>query len=84
LEYHARIGPKTESLQFIFTGGPLSEEQLAQIQLPADELSEWRWVALDDAVPLLTERMFNRISHAFRAYHSGQTIYLENQLEIKN
>ncbi len=84
LEYHARIGPKTESLQFIFAGGQLSAEQLAQIQLPADELSEWRWVALDDAVPLLTERMFVRIRHALGAYHSGQTIYLENQLRITN
>jgi 8-oxo-dGTP pyrophosphatase MutT (NUDIX family) len=84
LEYHARIGPKTESLQFIFDGGTLSAEQIMQVTLPADELSEWRWVALEDARELLSGYMFTRVSCALEAYHSGQTIYLENQLQITN
>lgn len=84
LEYHARMGAKTESLQFIFAGEPLSAAQIARITLPADELSEWRWVALDDARELLSGYMFTRVSFALEAYHSGQTIYLENQLQITN
>lgn len=84
VEYHARIGTKTESLQFIFDAQTLSAEDIARIKLPADELSEWRWVALEEARPLLTDRMFNRIRHALEARRSGQTIYLENQARVGN
>jgi 8-oxo-dGTP diphosphatase len=58
--------PRPDGWMFVFDGGHLSEDVAAQIRLPADELSEWRFVAVDELESFLLDRMVRRIRHAHR------------------
>lgn len=81
LEYQSTHGQLTESLQFIFDGGVLNDEQLMSIRLPADELSEYRFCAWDEAQSLLSPKLAQRLLFARRALQGGRMIYLENKEE---
>lgn len=70
---------RTESLHFIFYGGVLSEEQIASIHLPADELGEYRFLERDQALSLLKRRLCRRVAHALDLFAAGQTGYLEEE-----
>lgn len=69
--------PKPEMLLFMFDGGRLSAEQVLRIVLPTDELSEHRFVSLDDAEGLVTDRMLGRLKAAIPAMSSRATLYFE-------
>lgn len=69
--------PKNEGLMFLFDGGVIDEE-ISLIHLPADELSEFRFVDLDEAAMLVTPRMHRRIEGSLGARVSGSTAYLED------
>src|SRR3954451_25256301 len=48
-DYRRRVaGVRGDPLRFLFAGGVLTEAEVARIRLPPDELSEWRFVAIDD------------------------------------
>lgn len=55
-----RKDPELESYQFIFTGEEISEEKKRLIHLQKDELSEYRFLPISEAMPLL------RTSHQIR------------------
>jgi len=78
LDYVSRQGiAVTESLQFIFSGGVLTEAQIGAISLPQDELSEFRFVSWADAVSLVSPRMSKRIEYCLQALEKETAIYLE-------
>lgn len=62
----------------VFDGGMLTAEQLAQIQLPADELRSWAWCPEQEAGERLSEVLARRIAAALRARAQGTSVYLEN------
>ena len=74
--YQSPYGDTSESLQFMFEGGTLTQMQIDQITLPADELSEWRLVPLAIAIQVLTPKLAARIQLACE--HPNQTTYLED------
>ncbi len=76
VEYQAASDDTNESLQFVFDGGTINAQQIAQIKLPLDELSEWRFVPLATAVQLLAPKLARRIHIAYT--HPEQTLYAEN------
>ncbi len=71
-----------ESMQFIFLAEPLGKDRIAQIKLPAAELSDYRLVPPPDALPLLNERLRRRVAHCLHAVTQQQTLYLENQQQV--
>lgn len=71
-------GIKGDRVVFVFDGGLLSESQIASISLGEDELSECRFVTLDEALPLLGTMFEQRIPAALRARNQNRILYLEN------
>jgi 8-oxo-dGTP diphosphatase len=68
-----------ERLMFVFDAGVISDLEVAQIVLPADELSEFRFVTLAESQELLPERLALRVRQSLIALeHPPQTVYLEN------
>ena len=82
LDYNRPNDPKTESLMFVFDGGVLDESDIAAIQLPADELSEFAFFRRDSLPNTMTKPLKARVLAAWQQYDYGQTLYLENQQKV--
>lgn len=82
LEYQPGYSTGTESLQFIFYGGVLSEPEIAAIHLQAEELAGYRFCPRDEALSLLVGKLSQRLVFALRALDNGQILYLENKSEV--
>ena len=53
VEYSVGTGGRADKVVFIFYGGVLSDEEIARIRLPADELSEHKFLPIEAALSLL-------------------------------
>jgi len=71
-------GIKTESLMFIFFGGFLGDDELAQIQLPAKELTEYRFFRQNE-LPEMTDTLKRRVLVAWEQVGQGGALYTEEQ-----
>ena len=71
-----------DSLQFIFEGVTLTSTQLAQLRVPEDEISEYRFLPVEEAIATLPERMRPRVAAAVRSLERGVPIYLESGIEL--
>lgn len=78
IDYVHATPDKSENLQFIFHGGILTQEQIATIQLDGKELAEWRFASIDEARPLLSQKLATRIPHCLAARVAKSGIYLES------
>ena len=67
-----------DKLLFVFDGGVLTAEQVASISLQAEELAEYGYKAVDEAVGMLVPRLARRVLAAAEAHRTGMTAYLEN------
>ncbi|MGK5627661.1 NUDIX domain-containing protein [Streptomyces sp. URMC 123] len=56
---------------YLYDGGVLAAERLAEIRLQDSELLSWRMVALEDAAELLVPGVFRRVSRALAARAAG-------------
>ena len=70
-----------DSLQFIFEGVTLNSTQLARLRIPEDEISEYRFLPVEEAIATLPERMRPRVAAAVRSLDRGVPIYLESGIE---
>jgi 8-oxo-dGTP diphosphatase len=77
VDYRPQEKQVTESLQFVFAGGVLPPALIERICLPADELSEYRFVAPEEALPLLSPHLRRRVEAALEAASAESTVYLE-------
>jgi ADP-ribose pyrophosphatase YjhB (NUDIX family) len=66
-----------EGLMFIFYGGVLLEQEIATIQLPMQELSEFRFVKPAEVSLLLTPTLSKRVLSSLEVIDGEQTLYLE-------
>lgn len=82
LEYQSAHPAGTESLMFIFYGGVLDGEAIQSIQLPEDEISDFRFCSRQEALGLLVGKLAERMVFAFKAMDEGRLIYLEDKREI--
>jgi DNA-binding transcriptional MerR regulator/ADP-ribose pyrophosphatase YjhB (NUDIX family) len=73
-----RDGIAIEGLLFVYDAPALSDEQMAAITLPADELEAWAWCDEKQLQRRLPGHMLRRITAARRAQAEGETFYLEN------
>lgn len=82
LEYQPAFNAGTESVQFIFYGGVLSEQEIAAIRLQAAEIAEYRFCPREEALSLLAGKLAERMKFGLRALDEGQIIYLEDKAEL--
>ena len=78
MNYSSPSTERTESLSFIFDGGILEPELIAQIRLPRSELEPFRFVAVKELPTLLISASARRVICAFDALEAGETWYLED------
>ena len=71
-----------DSLQWVFDGGMLSPDQIAQVALPPHELSAYEFVPIGDLAGLLPEVLVVRLQVAHKARERGTTAYIENGLVV--
>lgn len=64
------------ALMFVFDGGELTAAQTEAIRAAPDELSDWRFVAVDDLDALMVPRLAKRIRTCLALASAG--IYLES------
>jgi 8-oxo-dGTP diphosphatase len=77
VDYMPQEHEKTESLQFIFDGGRLSTEQIQAIRLQEEELSEYRFSPVEEAISLLAINVARRIRPSLKALQANGAVYLE-------
>jgi len=74
---HVSDKSKGESLQFIFYGGKLDEEEIKKIKIDGKEIVEYKFMATDDALRLLSESSRIRLSKCLKALKNDTAIYSE-------
>ncbi len=79
VDYNSSTPDYVESLMFLFATESLDAATIATIQLPPDELSEYRFVTVSEATGLLGSRVGRRLATVL-ADRSDVGVYLENQL----
>lgn len=76
----AREGvPAYDSLQFIFLGGTLTDEEIASIKLQTDELDEYKFVSADEALQLLRPALAARVRASLEAIKNNRPNYTERK-----
>lgn len=68
---------KDENIQFIFYGGILTNEQISQIQIPQEEIGEFKFVSKEESLKLVSDRLANRLISCLEAISSHTPVYLE-------
>ena len=66
-----------ENVGFLFNGGVLSPEQIAKIQLDNDEIVDYKFVNLADAVDLLGSGLRAMLEKFLEAIKNNSAVYLE-------
>lgn len=77
IEYLARRDYKPEAVHFIFDGGIIGEEQIAEISLCEKELSEFRFLPVEQACELLNSSLAVRFRAAYEQVNQSGPAYLE-------
>ncbi len=81
VDYTSESDERTESLQFIFLGGTLSEEDIANIRL-AEDMPEYRFIESEQAVLWLNERLGRRVQKCLKYRDGGKIVYFRNAVVI--
>jgi hypothetical protein len=58
---------------FVFDGGRLDAQEIANLRLPADELASYEFLPLEAALTRLIPRLSRRVAAAFQAHTDGTT-----------
>jgi 8-oxo-dGTP pyrophosphatase MutT (NUDIX family) len=78
MDYRSRGEGLSDSLQFVFLGGTLTPNQIQAITLPAAELSEYRFLTPNAALPTLPPALSLRVAGGLRAIAEGRTLLLHD------
>lgn len=75
--YGKSRGVFVDSLKFVFYGGILCDETITKIRLQAEELEEYRFVSIDEAVPLLSSSLQISVPPCLDAIKNNTCAYIE-------
>jgi 8-oxo-dGTP pyrophosphatase MutT (NUDIX family) len=78
VDWVAPHGPWDDQIAFIFDAGTLDDTTASTLYPHDGELSDIRFVPLDEAPTMLRERLANRFLAAVRALEEGSTAYLHD------
>lgn len=79
VDYKLILKKNDESLQFIFYGGILDKEQINSIVLQPEELNEYKFLEIKNALSLLTKSLSFRVSKSLEALKNNSGIYIESE-----
>jgi ADP-ribose pyrophosphatase YjhB (NUDIX family) len=82
VDWVAPSGPWDDQLVFVFDGGTLDRQQIAQLKLTDPELSGYRFATIEDAKPLLRPDVYRRLDRAQAALVSDTTAYDETERHL--
>jgi len=84
LAYCPRDAYSNEMLQFIFDGGVLADGQAAKIELPTDELSDYRFISPAEMADYFRPGFAHWVGLAFKALQAGAggVVYVEEDPEV--
>lgn len=68
---------KMDSLQFIFDGGILSKSEIFEIKPDMIEIINYRFVTLEEAKDLTSEKLVSRIKHAILNRNINQNSFID-------
>lgn len=71
-------GPWDDSLMFIFDGGTLTGQQIADLKVHDGELCGYEFCTVDTAATRLRPSMTRRVAEALRALTTAETRYLQD------
>lgn len=77
IDWRGADPPRPERMLFFFDGGVLSDDEIAAIRLPPDELSDYRFVAPAEAPALVLDRTGPGLA-ATLAAGPGEMAYVED------
>jgi ADP-ribose pyrophosphatase YjhB (NUDIX family) len=77
IDYMHISAERPESLQFIFYGGVLNQEQIDRMIVPKKELSEYKFVEINQISAYFVERLWKRVRKAIKNIGKN-AVYLEN------
>jgi 8-oxo-dGTP pyrophosphatase MutT (NUDIX family) len=80
VDYRSTDPELKETLFMVFSGGELSDAQVARIKLPPEEISEHRFLPFPEALAILAPRLALRMKLTLHVLTTGETLYLENGL----
>jgi ADP-ribose pyrophosphatase YjhB (NUDIX family) len=67
-----------DKVLFIFDGGTLSDEMLAQVQFQDGEIDQYDFVTIDRLPELTIDRLTHRLRESLAARRGGTPMYLEH------
>lgn len=70
-------GVYTDSLKFVFYGGILTDDQIASIKLDTEELEEYIFMPLENALPLLSPSLQKCVPRSVEAIKNNKVAYVE-------
>ena len=78
IDYTSRNQEVIESLQFIFSGGILTQEEIAEIEIAVDEISAYQFLPPKQALTLVSKKLARRIDQCLTISDRDKTLYLED------
>lgn len=78
VDYTSSMDENGESLLFMFFGGVLTAKQINNIKIAKEEINEYKFLPLEKALALLSEKLRKRIPKCLSALKNGTALYLED------
>ncbi|MEQ4209034.1 NUDIX hydrolase [Actinopolymorpha sp. B17G11] len=72
-----------EGFGVVFDGGVLSDDEIARIRLPAEELHRFGFFTPAEAAELLPAHLWRRVSAAMRARDDATAVYLDDGYPVR-
>jgi 8-oxo-dGTP diphosphatase len=76
--YASDDGEKGESLQFVFYGGKLSDNESKNIKITGKEIGEYKFVKTEEATRLVSSGLGRRLPKSIEAIKNDTAFYLED------
>jgi len=77
VDYISNKEDRGENLQFVFYGGKLSADEIKNIKIDGKEIVEYRFMKIDEALPLLNEKSKKRLPKCLEVLKKNNAIYLD-------
>lgn len=78
VDWTSPMPEKGDAVQVIFYGGILNDAQISAIKLAPEEIIDYCFMPVDDAVPKLGDKLRRRVPKCIEALKSGISVYLED------
>lgn len=78
--YGSAHGFYSDSLKFIFYGGILTNDQIKHIKIQKNEITDCKFIKIEEALPLLSDSLQKSIPQSLIALKNNTVVYIENSI----